>query len=633
MKNIFFIFAAVFFLLAIGGNAQADWLGLMDSGTPIDLPNADAEAMDIAFDQNNNGICVTTQQTTAFYNLLVNRQSYGSDTWSNNDTPVDIITGVIGSTKYPDLDIRASGIGMCVYSKRNNTTGYERIFGGFYNSNFTIVNNSIPLDPIIFSEYDATQPTVAVVNDNLIILNYLKSDAGGVRVVATKWENNTATYWTASGWNTTGSALAVDGKEGANSSRPHLATSDLGEVFGVFVKQGALNKICSSKYSNGQWYIWSVGGWNIMGSTINSEAISSNNSSHNTANPRLAPLSNGRMICVYELIEKATGNSRINYSIYNGQQWLPGVNTQHVDVAGNTVLAASPDIAVSPQGKVICVYAKGNTANSTQHVYAVEWDGANWLPMNNNQWIDAQGNSITVITPKIEFDQLGNAICVFQQYLESEDKTRTYANYFQGPPFVSSITPDNGRNNDWVTITVAGYNFAGGSTTAQRISARLTRAGQPAIFGENIQVASPTLNFFTASQFTVEFNLDGAQVGDWDLEVRNPDGQNFTLPSLFGITWPDLSQANVYPNPIRPGSGGSQAARNLRFFDLTSAVTIRIFTLKGELIQTLTKDDRQLYLDWDLRNQTGRTVAPGVYLYRIESSEGSIIKGKFMVIR
>ncbi|NTV03565.1 hypothetical protein HGA89_01440 [bacterium] len=63
------------------------------------------------------------------------------------------------------------------------------------------------------------------------------------------------------------------------------------------------------------------------------------------------------------------------------------------------------------------------------------------------------------------------------------------------------------------------------------------------------------------------------------------------------------------------------------------AATIRIYTQRGEWLRTLQKDDRLLYADWDLCNAAGKKVAPGIYLFRIESPEGSVKKGKLMVIR
>jgi hypothetical protein len=197
---------------------------------------------------------------------------------------------------------------------------------------------------------------------------------------------------------------------------------------------------------------------------------------------------------------------------------------------------------------------------------------------------------------------------------------------------VTSVSPDNANNTGKVTLTVQGSNFAGGSTPASRVNAWLEQAGKPNMAAVNVTVSTPTQNFFTASQFTADFDLTNAPVGDWDLLVRNPDGQSCTVPHALSVIWPDLNKSYVYPNPIRVGGTGVQGADHLRFFNLTHTTTIRIYTLDGVLVRSINKADRQLFVDWDLSNAKGAQVAPGVYFYLLEASTGNR-KGKFMVIR
>ena len=633
MRKRYFMLLLGSLLLAGGLNARADWLGLMNSGNAIDNTGfTDSCNMDIGFDQNNNGISIIIQEDFFYRRVFFSIQTYGGSKWGADDVPIN--RDLNGHTIDPDMDILPSGKGICAYAQ--NISDKNRIYGNSFDGVFSNVLNAFnPIDTGL--DFNAEQPSVARLNDNTAIIAFLQATGTNNRVFASKWENNAWSLWGgATGWTpVVSSGQPIDGQESQKSARPCLAKSqDSEELFCVFAKGEIINQksIYASRYFNGQWYIWGVGGgWRIMGSPdVLSKAISVTGSNLDADSPRLVPLSNGRLLCVYELMDESS-NNRIHYTLYNGQDWVPGVPAAFVDVAGSTVSASAPDIAISPQGKVICVYAKGNTKNAVKHVYAVEWDGANWTAMDNGEYIDRADNSGTTLTPRIEFDNLGNAICVFQQYFGVNK--RIYANYFQGPPFVSSISPDSGENNGRIKITVSGNNFADEGTPETRIEAWLSKDAEPVIPGENILVHEPGSTYATAREFTVEFDLNGAAVGDWDLVVENPDGQRYTAENIFGINWPDLEKAHVYPNPIRPGSGSGQDARVLRFFDLTREATIRIYTLKGELIRTLTKNDRQLFVEWDLRNEAGRMVAPGVYLYRIESKKGSIIKGKFMIIR
>jgi len=356
------------------------------------------------------------------------------------------------------------------------------------------------------------------------VLAFVQSTSGGYnRIFASKWENSAWSCWSSTGWTTLGSMVPIDGSEALNGSHPHLALSTDGDIYGVFSREGADKGIYAARYHGGQWYYWGVGGWVSIASTGISYPISQ--SGQDADFPRLAALPQGQMLCVYQLQNKADGNSRIHASLYNGTSWIADPGAAPVDTAANTVAAVYPDVAANSQGKVICVYAKGNTADAVRHVYASAWDGAHWSSMNAQAPLDTLGNSVTAMTPKIACDTLGNAISVFQVWEASAGvggQCRVMANYFQGPPQVTTVSPDSANNTGKVTLTVQGSNFAGGSTAAQRVNAWLVQAGKPNLTGSNITVATSTQNFFTASQFTVDFDLTNAPwgIGTWWCKIR-----------------------------------------------------------------------------------------------------------------
>lgn len=95
----------------------------------------------------------------------------------------------------------------------------------------------------------------------------------------------------------------------------------------------------------------------------------------------------------------------------------------------------------------------------------------------------------------------------------------------------------------------------------------------------------------------------------------------------------DLASLKVFPNPWRPGSGGSYDASGVLFKNLTQTATIKIFTVAGIPVRTLEKTaadgDQKL---WDGRNDGGAKVASGVYLYLVTGSASSK-KGRLAVIR
>jgi hypothetical protein len=84
---------------------------------------------------------------------------------------------------------------------------------------------------------------------------------------------------------------------------------------------------------------------------------------------------------------------------------------------------------------------------------------------------------------------------------------------------------------------------------------------------------------------------------------------------------------DLKPNPTDPT--GTKVAFN----HLPAQATVRIFTLAGDLVETLTpaeQDGGTSY--WDLISRNGQDVASGIYLYSVESPVGSKV-GKLVVVR
>lgn len=93
----------------------------------------------------------------------------------------------------------------------------------------------------------------------------------------------------------------------------------------------------------------------------------------------------------------------------------------------------------------------------------------------------------------------------------------------------------------------------------------------------------------------------------------------------------DLSAAHVFPVPFIPSKGHTQ----ITFTRLTAKVTIRVYTISGELVKTLTKDSGASdEISWfPVVNDRGQSVASGVYIYHLHSTDGKTRLGKLMVIK
>lgn len=101
-----------------------------------------------------------------------------------------------------------------------------------------------------------------------------------------------------------------------------------------------------------------------------------------------------------------------------------------------------------------------------------------------------------------------------------------------------------------------------------------------------------------------------------------------------------LSRINVVPNPYLVSNAWEpdvsltrrEPERLIRFRNLPNEATVHIFTMAGERIKTLTKNDSSGEIGWDLRTEAGREIAPGVYIYMVRSNVGDHIS-RFAVIK
>jgi hypothetical protein len=87
----------------------------------------------------------------------------------------------------------------------------------------------------------------------------------------------------------------------------------------------------------------------------------------------------------------------------------------------------------------------------------------------------------------------------------------------------------------------------------------------------------------------------------------------------------------AYPNPWRADRGYAQ---QITFDQLTGKTTVKIFTVSGHLVRTLSTQSSGLStVSWDLTNDSGDRVASGIYIYLATNDQGQQARGKVAVIR
>jgi len=82
-----------------------------------------------------------------------------------------------------------------------------------------------------------------------------------------------------------------------------------------------------------------------------------------------------------------------------------------------------------------------------------------------------------------------------------------------------------------------------------------------------------------------------------------------------------LDLITVVPNPYYAYSDyeTSQLDNRVKIVNLPEKCTIKIYSINGTLVRTITKDNTMTSVDWDLKNQAGIPIASGTYIIHIDA--------------
>jgi len=152
--------------------------------------------------------------------------------------------------------------------------------------------------------------------------------------------------------------------------------------------------------------------------------------------------------------------------------------------------------------------------------------------------------------------------------------------------------------------------------------------------GSNDNPWKPIYNWEDGDELIIEptsWYVDGdAWIADFSQIGRRTD-----------IDVEDLSKISVVPNPYFSHSRFDETAnsRLMWFTHLPTYCYISIYTVSGELVTSFEHNDEFSGQEsWDLRSGNGDEVAPGLYIYTVESGNGSSYNefqhiGKFAIVR
>ncbi len=118
------------------------------------------------------------------------------------------------------------------------------------------------------------------------------------------------------------------------------------------------------------------------------------------------------------------------------------------------------------------------------------------------------------------------------------------------------------------------------------------------------------------------------------------DGDNWTIDlskigNVTQVADNDLEDVYVVPNPYRAGSTFNSVYddETVYFRGLPNECDISIYTVTGKLVDRFNHNNSSTgQYAWHLENSSGEKIAPGLYIYHVES-DGNSFAGKFSVVR
>jgi len=123
----------------------------------------------------------------------------------------------------------------------------------------------------------------------------------------------------------------------------------------------------------------------------------------------------------------------------------------------------------------------------------------------------------------------------------------------------------------------------------------------------------------------------GVTPGLYDIRVRaisSPTVESPQATARVSFAASDLNAVRVFPNPWR---ADRHRADPITFDNLSAGSEVKIFTVAAHFVRKLTASGATA--TWDLRNESGDSVASGIYIFLIKDASGSERKGKLAIVK
>jgi hypothetical protein len=236
---------------------------------------------------------------------------------------------------------------------------------------------------------------------------------------------------------------------------------------------------------------------------------------------------------------------------------------------------------------------------------------ADYLIMFDDEVVDTSvsGVGVPAIPTKfriIGMPKTGSEFPVDFRFFDTDDNQTISRNneYIE----ILATTPSGGRSPVWrVTVdTVFGPKY------------------ENSIFPQEGDVFQIIINVPYNKNDVYRFTTDSSFI---DLVKQNEDYNEkpYVVPN------PYLGMASFEQAPYAQTGRGD---RRIEFRGLPVNATVRIYTITGELVQTLHHDSGfQNYIAWNMRSKDNLEIAPGLYIYHVEAPGEDDYIDKFAIIK
>lgn len=260
---------------------------------------------------------------------------------------------------------------------------------------------------------------------------------------------------------------------------------------------------------------------------------------------------------------------------------------------------------VTVNGEVIFPPSIGT---NNQHVkLPKDWE-IRWL--NTEQ--DAEGNWLYADTVETA---LGNRAVPFEVYVLPENQKTNFLIY------EPNKSTSNNQQWDWgEAIAMQPLIEPGVDISFQVFFRKDTAAANQALPTEGDVFLLKTKKPFADDSYV--FNTE-------EMEFK-PETAKDMVNDIYVVPNPYVSYS-MLENPGRTLT--KRGDRVLQFRNLPPQCTIRIYTVTGELVDTIEKDDNTSIASWDLLSDEGMRIAYGVYIYHVDIPEVGEKIGRFAVIK